>query len=232
MIGLVVILLSSIVLLRIFKVQLSAFGLQPTLPRIKSFSLGFLVSALASALYFYLIIEILDYSIEINTAYSISAFLKGAWWTLRSVLYEEFLFRGALLILAIKFLGKHKACLLSSVIFGIYHWFSYDVFGSLLPMLNTFLITFIGGLMFAYAYAETRSLYLPIALHFGWNLITITIFSEGPLGDQLLISSGGKPMGYLYFAFLIYQILMLPGFTYLYLKIRQVKKHNTFAKAN
>ncbi|WP_189603592.1 hypothetical protein [Salinimicrobium marinum] len=39
------------------------------------------------------------------------------------------------------------------------------------------------------------SLYLPIGLHFGWNLVTITIFSQGPSGDQLLISSTENTLG-------------------------------------
>ena len=231
MLGLVIIIFLSIVLLKAFRINLNQLGLKPTLPRLKSFSFGFFISALVSGLYYYLIIEIFNYSIEINLSYSISDFIQGIWWTLRSVLYEEFLFRGALLIIAIKFLGKHRACLLSSIVFGVYHWFSYAVFGSFLAMLNTFLITFIGGLMFAYAYSETRSLYLPIALHFGWNLITIIIFSEGPLGDQYLISSGGEPMGYLYFAFLLYQILVLPGLTFFYLKFGPGKNYNIISEA-
>ena len=219
MLGSFIVICVSLLLLKIFKIEFSEFGYKPTSKRLKSFGIGFSVSAIVCTIYFLLIIKTLDYNFKINEDYSLNEFLFGAWWTFRSVLMEELLFRGALLILAIKYLGKHKASLLSSIIFGIYHWFSYNVFGSLMPMLNTFLITFIGGLMFAYAYAETRSLYLPIALHFGWNLMTITIFSEGPLGNQLLITSGGNPMGYLYFVFLLYQILVLPIFTFYYLRI-------------
>ena len=220
MLGLFIIIIISLILLKIFKIDFSAFGWKPTSERLKSFGIGFSISAIVCTVYFVLIIKTLDYNFRVNQDFTLKEFLFGAWWTFRSVLMEELLFRGALLILAIKYLGKHKACILSSIIFGVYHWFSYNVFGSIMPMLNTFLITFIGGLMFAYAYAETRSLYLPIALHFGWNLFTITIFSEGPLGDQLLITSGGQPMGYLYFIFLLYQILILPLFTFYYLKNR------------
>ena len=218
MIGSIIVICISLVLLKIFKIDFSAFGYKPTLERLKSFGIGFAVSAIVCAIYFLLIIKTLDYEVMVNKNYNVNEFLLGAWWTFRSVLMEELLFRGALLIIAIKYLGKHKACLISSIIFGIYHWFSYNVFGNLMPMMHTFLLTFIGGLMFAYAFTETRSIYLPIALHFGWNLFTITIFSEGPLGDQLLITSGGKPMGSLYFVFLFYQILILPLFTFYYLK--------------
>lgn len=223
MAGLIVIFLLSIILLRIFKIPFSAFGLKPNKKRLKNFIIGFTISAVVCAVYFFLIITTLDYDIIVNSNYSLTGFFYGFWWTLRSVLMEELIFRGALFILAIKLIGERKAILLSAVVFGIYHWFSYNVFGNLLPMMNTFITTSIGGLMFAYAYAKTRSLYFPIALHFGWNLLTITVFSEGPLGDQLLISSGGKPMGYLYFGFLLYQILILPLFTFYYLKMKNLK---------
>jgi len=43
--------------------------------------------------------------------------------------------------------------------------------------------------MLAYAFAKTGSIILPIALHLGWNLVTIQVFSNGPIGDQLLIKS-------------------------------------------
>lgn len=218
MIGLLIIICISLVLLKVFKIDFSEFGYKPNSERLRSFVIGFSVSAIVCTVYFLLIIKSLDYNFKVNENYTVRDFLLGAWWTFRSVLTEELLFRGALLILTIKYLGKHKACLLSSIIFGVYHWFSYNVFGGLIPMIHTFLITFIGGMMFAYAFAETRSLYLPIALHFGWNLFTITIFSEGPLGDQLLITSGGNPMGYLYIVFLLYQILVLPLFTFYYLR--------------
>jgi len=223
MLGSIIAIIISFALLKIFKIDFSEFGFRPTSGRLKNFLIGFTVSAIVCSVYFLLIISTLEYDFRVNENFTLKKFLFGAWWTFRSVLMEELLFRGALLILAIKYMGKHKACFLSSIFFGIYHWFSYNVFGSLMPMLHTFLITFIGGLMFAYAFAETRSLYLPVALHFGWNLFTVTIFSEGPLGDQLLITSGGQPMGSLYFVFLLYQILVLPLLTYYYLKYSSKK---------
>ncbi len=220
MLGIVILLLASFVILKLGKTEFTTMGLLPNLSRLKDLVWGFVAAAGICTIYFILIIRVLNYNVEINTAYTAREFLYGSWWTLRSVLIEELLFRGALLILALKYLGKHKACLLSAVIFGIYHWFSYSVFGNLLPMLFTFIITGVGGLMFAYAFTETRSLYLPIGLHLGWNLLTITIFSEGPLGDQFLITSGGEPMGSLYFVFLLYQILLLPAFTIFYLRTK------------
>ena len=218
MIGLFIIAISSWIFLKFFKMDFSALGFKPTKSRIIDFGIGFTVSALICFIYFSLLIWLLEVQIELNENYYLEDFVFGFWWTFRSVLLEELLFRGALLIIAIKFLGELRACILSSIIFGIYHWFSYDVFGSLMPMLHVFIITGVGGLMFAYAYAKTRSLYLPVALHFGWNLVTITVFSEGPIGEQFLITSGGRPTGYLYIASFMYQILVLQLLTLFYLK--------------
>jgi membrane protease YdiL (CAAX protease family) len=54
--------------------------------------------------------------------------VKGTWWTLFSVLYEELIFRGVVLYILIKRIGEVKAILISCIAFGIYHWFSYGLF--------------------------------------------------------------------------------------------------------
>ncbi len=223
---LLITLVITFIISRVFKIQLAEFGFIPTVSRFKDFLFGFFTSGIVGALGYYLLIRTFDYHIAFNSEYTFTRFINGLWWTFRSVLIEELIFRGVLLMLVIKVLGKHKACILSSLIFGIYHWFSYEVFGDLISMLHTFLITFIGGIMFAYAFTETKSMYLPIALHFGWNLVSVVILSEGQLGDQLLISSGGKPMGYFYFGFLLYQILILPLFTFLYLRFSKYQTND------
>ena len=59
----------------------------------------------------------------------------------------------------------------------------------IVPMTYVLLVTGAGGWMFAYAFAKTKSILAPIGLHFGWILISIVLFSAGPLGNQLFISS-------------------------------------------
>ena len=127
-----------------------------------------------------------------NNDFTIQSFLYSSWWNLHSVLYEELLFRGALLYLAIKFIGPKRGCVLSAICFGIYHWFSMNAFGNWWFMLYLFLGTGIMGYIFASAYAKTSSLYLPTGLHFGWNFLNNVIFSQGPLGKQLLILKAGE----------------------------------------
>lgn len=218
MLGSIVVILVSWVLLRFFGSNLNVLGLMPTPKRGGQFFSGFFLSALISGIYFYSLIIILDARVEVNADFGMISFFKGTWWTLRSVLLEEFVFRGALLFLAIRFLGKRNASLLSAVIFGIFHWFSYNIFGNLTEMIYVFIITGISGYIFAYAYTQTGSLYLPIGLHFSWNLLSIVIFSEGPLGEQLLISYTDNSLtgAWSLYGF-FYQIILLPFICLLYL---------------
>lgn len=219
MLAITVILISSWVVLRIAGEKFSALGLAPTRRRSLQFLAGFLPAALLAVIYFSLIILSLDAKVNVNEHYSIIEFAKSFWWTLRSVLYEEFLFRGALLIIAIKYLGAIRGIVLSSAVFGVYHWFSYNVIGDVAQMISTFLLTGAGGVAFAYAYIKTHSLYLPVGLHFGWNLLTVAIFSQGPLGEQLLITSTENTLGGWWSAFAFsYQIVLMPLVTFLIVK--------------
>lgn len=214
-----ILLLLSYIALRLGGENFNAIGLIPTRKRSREFLIGFLPSALLAVIFYMLMVELLNAEVRVNNSYSFPAFLNGFWRTLRSVLYEELVFRGALLFLAMKYIGNKSGLFLSSIIFGIYHWFSYDVFGDIPQMIGTFVITGIGGLAFAFAFAKTRSLYLPVGLHFGWNLITIVVFSQGPLGEQLLISSTENTVeGWVSLFSFLFQILLFPLLVYFVLK--------------
>jgi hypothetical protein len=157
--------------------------------------------------------------------------LTSSWWTLKSVLYEELIFRGALLYILIKKMGVRAACIISAICFGFYHWFTYGVLGNPLQMAIIFTMTGIWGAMFAMAFARTKSLYLPIGLHFGWNFISAVIFSQGPLGKQLLVMSGDQHLGAILSAVvLIFQVLAVPAVTYYYLYLLSRKAKKTSLK--
>lgn len=221
MLFLITILLGSWLLLKLNGDSLLVLGVIPTKQRITQFLIGILSFGLLAGVYFMISIMVLNPEIRVNTEYSFFRFLSAAWWVFRSVLFEEFLFRGALLFITLKYLGENKAILISSFIFGIYHWFSYEVFGDLISMIYVFVITGIGGCMFAFAFARTRSLFLPVGLHYGWNLVTIIIFSEGPIGDQLFTYEVQSTLegGWRLFLFLfLYQVVFLPLITILLVK--------------
>jgi hypothetical protein len=78
---------------------------------------------------------------------------------------EEFIFRGILLRWIEEFAGSYAALFITSALFGLAHiandnatWFS------------SFAIAVEAGIMLGGAYILTRSLWVPVGLHFGWNM--------------------------------------------------------------
>ena len=193
MIGPILVLVSWL-LLRFERKPLSVLGFDLPLRRALEFGLGLCLAALFAAAKYSLQGFWKGVSWEWNPSITLAAVAEGVRWTTNSVLYEELLFRGYLLYQAIRFLGVRKGCGLSALTFGVYHWFSYGVFGSVMPMIYVFLLTAAFGLMLAVAFAKSGSVALPIGLHLGWNLVSIVIFSDGPIGPQLLMPSGAPDL--------------------------------------
>ena len=162
-IGTLVALFLSWLLLRLtVREPLTVLGIVPTRQRMIELVAGMLFMALIGVINFTWQAHFKEISYRINLDYGLFQLLGGSGWVLSAVLFEELLFRGVLLYLLIRYIGVVKACLLSSIVFGVYHWFSYEVFGSrLILMIYIFLVTGAGGWMFAFAYAKTRSLYSP-----------------------------------------------------------------------
>jgi len=87
---------------------------------------------------------------------------------------EETIFRGYILQNLEECFGTRTAVIVSSILFGAFHllnptateWAKYVI---------PFTIT-LAGVMFAVAYLAHRSLWLPIALHFSWNICLYDIF--------------------------------------------------------
>jgi hypothetical protein len=77
---------------------------------------------------------------------------------------EEMLFHGYAFQLLIRSLGAWATILPAAVLFGLAHIGNENA--NLLGILNTML----WGLLLGYAYVRTRALWLPIGLHYGWNL--------------------------------------------------------------
>jgi membrane protease YdiL (CAAX protease family) len=227
---LIIELLVSGILLWVYdKSNLLVLGFQPTKSRIIDFTFGIVSSAVLCALCSFSIAMVTKAFMTVNPNFTVITFFSSAFWMLKSVLAEELLFRGALLYIAIKKTGIRNGCILSSVCFGIYHWFSYGIFGDLDQMIYIFVVTGIGGLLFAYSFALTKSIYLPVGLHLGWNLISVVIFSQGPLGEQMLLYTGGHGLDGLWtIVFFVYQITVLPLVTYFYLRRqRSVQERKT-----
>tara|TARA_B100001109_G_scaffold245794_1_gene233872 strand:- start:218 stop:916 length:699 start_codon:yes stop_codon:yes gene_type:complete len=215
MLGVIVVFGLCWLLLWLFsKEHITVLGIIPNARRLKEFSIGLIFMAT------FCVINILGqaYFKEIsyvrNPEYGFWESLDGIWWTFKAALFEELIFRGAILYLLIKRMGTNWACLISAIAFGIYHWFSYQMFGrGLIPMIYVFLLTGAGGWMFAFAFAKTKSLFAPLGLHFGWIVMSIVVFSAGPLGNSLFVIDG-EPLelaGWEQLLFFLWQTVIIPG---------------------
>ena len=192
MIGIAVVIILTWLLLRyVINEPGTVLGATPNRKRLSELLTGMLFMALIAVINFLWQAHFKSITYVINPDYGLFDLLSGSFWIFRAVLFEELIFRGVLLFILIRQFGVVTACIISSVIFGIYHWFSYEVFGSrLILMAYIFLVTGAGGWMFAFAFAKTKSIYAPTGLHLGWNLVTAIVFSSGPLGNQWLIQQG------------------------------------------
>lgn len=195
MLGILVILLLSWGLLYwIEQKSILALGFLPVPQRIKQFALGLLISALLCVSLMCLEMLLSGAHFLRNESFGLSQLGAMLWWDTKSVFTEELIFRGALLYILIARLGTRKGVLLSAIAFGIYHWFSYGLWGNIVPMVVVFIGTGLAGYAWALAFAKTRSMLLPFGLHLGWNFTFNTIFSKGPLGKGLFLMEGGHAL--------------------------------------
>lgn len=223
MIGILVQLVFTWLLVWLFeKGNLSVLGLMPGKRRLSDFLFFFLLAAGCSASVFLMQHLIARQNWKLNPDISWKVAAEGLWWNLRSVLFEELIFRGVLFYILLRKLGTLKAILISATAFGIYHWFSHEVLGDPMQMLITFVTTGMMGAIYAYGYAKTWSLYIPIALHLGWNAVQSVIFSNTVIGKQLLIRTApdvAVTVSYAaYFTMLLLPMLLVWGLSYWFIR--------------
>ena len=195
MIGIIVALaISWLLLFLIEKKSILSLGFLPIIKRLKQFLIGFLITAILCAIIQYSESLLKSSNWVLNEKITSLIILKSFWWDLKSVLTEELIFRGAILYILIQKIGSNKAILISAIAFGIYHWFSFGVLGNIVAMILVFIGTGLMGYAWAWAFAKTKSIMLPLGFHLGWNFIHNTIFSKGPLGELVLNSQGGNEL--------------------------------------
>jgi len=189
MIGIIVQLAVSWLIVWLYeKGDLSCLGFMPTKKRVKDFALFFLVTAAFAVSGFLLQMIIAKQHWILNPNLNAGVILNGIWFTIKSVLFEELIFRGVLLYILIRKIGAAWAIIISAVAFGIYHWFSHELWGNPMQMAVEFLTSGAMGLVLAYAYSKTFSLYIPVAIHLGWNLVQMVVFSGNTIGGQLFVA--------------------------------------------
>ncbi|MFG1920659.1 type II CAAX prenyl endopeptidase Rce1 family protein [Cryptosporangium sp. NPDC048952] len=91
---------------------------------------------------------------------------------------EELMFRGILFRWVEKLTGTWLALILTGVLFGASHLFNTDA-----TLWGATAIAIEAGFMLAACYAATRSLWVTIGLHFGWNFALGGIVSASVSGN-------------------------------------------------
>jgi uncharacterized protein len=119
-----------------------------------------------------------------------------------AALNEELIFRGFPLQILIEAIGTWPAIIGLSLLFGAIHLQNPNA--SLLGALNTV----VAGILLSIAYVKTRSLWMPYAIHVGWNVglgfvfglplsgIDIaSLWTTGTAGSETILGGGYGPEG-------------------------------------
>lgn len=189
MLGIIILTLASWALLYLLQQQhLTALGFNHPSLRSRQFVIGWLLAGMICAAVVWFESALLSASWQVNPQASGRLLMQAMYWDLKSVITEELLFRGALLWLAIRWLGTRSAVAISALAFGIYHWFSYGIWGQWLAMALVLIGTGLMGWALALAFVRSQTWLLPVAIHLGWNMTHNGLFSKGPLGPVWLVS--------------------------------------------
>ena len=146
----------------------------------KDFGAGMLIGAVLFAATMAVLILLGVASISVNGNWNALAHaFAGA---LIAAVMEELLLRGVLFRIVEESLGSWIALGLSALVFGALHAFNPGA-----TLASTMAIALEAGVLLASAYMYTRTLWMPIGLHLGWN------FTEGGIFGASV--SGGKAQG-------------------------------------
>lgn len=122
-----------------------------------------------------------DISIQWNTNINWGLLFNGLWFLLGSVMIEEFIFRGYCFKKTYEQIGIVKTNALFAFLFIVFHWFVLDAWGNWGMMLGL-ITTGFEHLLFATAFIQSRTLFLPIGIHLGNNWAQRHFFSVKNMG--------------------------------------------------
>jgi membrane protease YdiL (CAAX protease family) len=171
------------------KKNLNVFGILPVPKRILQLLLGISLTAVLSITINIMFGGFANFTWTLNSDYSIQHILDNAYRTLNSVLFEELIFRTYLLYKLFQYIGEKKSIIITSAIFGIYHWFTFGILGNYTMMIWILFYTGLWGAMFAISYTRTGTIFLTIGLHWGWNFFDQAIFNRNGKGLLLPVTS-------------------------------------------
>jgi len=119
---------------------------------------------------------------SIDSVNSISSIITPFAVAFSVAVFEETLLRGIIFRIVEEKLGSYISLLISAIIFGAAHLFNPDS-----SVISSVCIG-IAGFMFGASYTYSRSLWLPIAIHFSWNFMQSGIFGTITSGNEMTSS--------------------------------------------
>jgi membrane protease YdiL (CAAX protease family) len=120
--------------------------------------------------------------LEADPARSLATLANGACVFLFVALFEETLFRGFVFQRLVAGTRAWIALIVLGLLFATSHWGNPDMHGATLAWATVEL--FLGAVLLGLAYLRTRSLALPIGIHFGWNWALGNILGFGVSGFE------------------------------------------------
>jgi membrane protease YdiL (CAAX protease family) len=166
---------------RLFEnVPFKALGIGANLLASKNLVLGILLGAGALVFAALIAMGFGGMTFQINSSFSSSVILKTVGMSfgvfIVAAAAEEIVFRGYMLQTFLRARMDVAAIVFTSVLFAFIHANNPNV--NYFGLANTFL----AGIWFAVAYVRTRSLWLPIGLHFSWNWFQGSVFGMSVSG--------------------------------------------------
>jgi membrane protease YdiL (CAAX protease family) len=179
----VMVLLATWICTRLRRESVSSVGLRLDRRWVRDFAWGCVIGFGAMALAAGLLVAIGGVRFELDPARSLGHMAFGVYLFLSVALLEELLFRGFLFQRVVAGLGAWPALLLLAALFAFAHWANPGMEGA-----TKFWATidiFVAAVFLGLAYLRTRSLALPIGLHFGWNWTQGHLLGFGVSGMDL-----------------------------------------------
>ena len=138
MIGLLVIIVVSWVLLYFSeKKNIDVLGIVPYPKRILQFLIGVVFMILLCLLWIAIETLVLNVNWQLKKDINYTLIFESFVYHFRSALTEDLVFRGALLYILIHRIGAKWAILISAIVFGVYHVFSYGMtIDAIIPIIN------------------------------------------------------------------------------------------------
>lgn len=153
--------------LRLRREGLSAVGLRTDFTWARQLFYGAALGMALIGLVTGLIVAAGGVRFSLDPTRSLNALAMGTWMFAWAVLLEELLFRGFVFQRLVDGIGAWPTLLGMGLLFAIAHWGNPGMEGPTLAWAT--LDTALGAILMGLAYLRTRSLALPIGIHFGWN---------------------------------------------------------------